>query len=227
MGNCCECNNNNAIDDGNLGGKIQITREDRIKSQNKDNYGTNSANGNLSGFIDLQQTNNDTTQKDPDSQIPIKPPKVPHDIIPDSIINSRKKLKLIIRQSKYLPEGRELIINAGGLIGSPRNAKDGITIFGDVGVKSYINLIIYILLQNNYKNDFEFPEEESKTGQSHAEIKYDRNSDQYQVKSLRGSGCFLKINKKIVNIYIFITFILFIFIYSYWKLAIYLVFQIF
>ena len=34
---------------------------------------------------------------------------------------------------------------------------------------------------------------------SHAEIKYDRNTDQYQVKSLRGSGCFLKIDKKIVR----------------------------
>ena len=51
-------------------------------------------------------------------------------------------------------------------------------------------------------NDFDFPEEESKTGQSHAEIKYDKTLDAYQVKSLRGSGCFLKINKKIVNIYL-------------------------
>ena len=60
---------------------------------------------------------------------------------------------------------------------------------------------LLLLFQNNYKNDFEFPEEESKTGQSHAEIKYDRYMDQYQVKSLRGSGCFLKINKKIVIIF--------------------------
>ena len=145
MGNCCECNNNNnAIDDGNIGGKIQITREDRIKYIKADIYNKNTGNrnGNLSGYIDLQNTNNDTTQRDPDSQIPIKPPKVPLDIIPDSIINSRKKLKLIIIQSKYLSEGREFIINAGGLIGSPRNAKDGVTIFGDVGVKTYINLII-------------------------------------------------------------------------------------
>lgn len=207
MGNCCECNKN-SIDDGNIGGKIQyqnqITREDRFRSQSKDNFVPNSVNGNLSGFIDLQQTNNDTTQKDPDAQIPIKPPKVPHDKIPDSIINSKKKLKLIIKQSKYLSEGREFIINAGGLVGSPRNAKDGVTIFGDAGVNhNYINIINkYILFQNNHKNDFEFPEEESKTGQSHAEIKYDRNLDQYQVKSLRGSGCFLKIDKKIVKIYI-------------------------
>ena len=145
MGNCCECNKN-SIDDGNIGGKIQyqnqITREERFRSQSKDNIMPNSANGNLSGFIDLQQTNNDTTQKDPDAQIPIKPPKVPHDKIPDSIINSKKKLKLIIKQSKYLSEGREFIINAGGLVGSPRNAKDGVTIFGDAGVNhNYINII--------------------------------------------------------------------------------------
>ena len=149
MGNWCECNNNNEIDEGNLGGKIQyqsqITREDRIKTQNRENFNTNSANGNLSGFIDLQQTNNDTTQKDPDTQIPINPPKVPHDKIPDSIINSKRKLKLIIRQSKYLPEGREFIINAGGLVGSPRNAKDGITIFGDVGVYYIKFNLIYII----------------------------------------------------------------------------------
>ena len=54
----------------------------------------------------------------------------------------------------------------------------------------------------NFLKKNQRPEEESKTGQSHAEIKYDRNLDQYQVKSLRGSGCFLKIDKKIVKIYI-------------------------
>ena len=94
MGSCCEYNQNK-IDDGNLGGKIQyqtqITRENRIKSQNKEINNTNSINGNLSGLLDLQQTNNDTGQKDPDNQIPINPPKIPHDKIPDSIINTRKK----------------------------------------------------------------------------------------------------------------------------------------
>ena len=146
MSSCCEYNQNK-IDDGNLGGKIQyqtqITRENRIKSQNKEINNTNSINGNLSGLLDLQQTNNDTGQKDPDNQIPINPPKIPHDKIPDSIINTRKKLKLIIIQSKYLSEGREFLINAGGLIGSPRNAKDGITIFGDAGVIRF-NLLIYL-----------------------------------------------------------------------------------
>ena len=145
--NCCECNNRNGIDDGNLGGRaknnIEQIRESKMQFNYKENINnnTNSINANLTGNYDLQQTNNDTTQKDPDTQIPINPPKVPHDKIPDSIIKSRRKLKLIIRQSKYLPEGREFTINAGGLIGSPRNAKDGITIFGDVGVH-YIKFIL-------------------------------------------------------------------------------------
>ena len=105
MGSCCEYNRNN-IDEGNLGGKIQyqaqITREDRIKSQNKEMNNTNSINGNLSGISDYNQIDNLIGRKDPDNQIPINPPKFPHDKIPESIINSRKKLKLIIIQSKYI-----------------------------------------------------------------------------------------------------------------------------
>ena len=140
--NCCECNNRNGIDDGNLGGRaknnIEQIRESKMQFNYKENINnnTNSINANLTGNYDLQQTNNDTIQKDPDYQIPNKPPKVPHDIIPDSIIKTRKKLKLIITQSKYLSEGREFIINAGGLIGSKRNVKDGITIFGDYSVSN-------------------------------------------------------------------------------------------
>ena len=93
MGTCCEYNRNN-IDEGNLGGKIQyknqLTRDDRIKSQNRDSNNTNSINDNLSGILDYQPTNNDKIQKDPYNQIPLNPPKVPNDRIPDSIINTRK-----------------------------------------------------------------------------------------------------------------------------------------
>ena len=64
--------------------------------------------------------------------------------IPEDIINSAKKLKLIIIQSKYLPEGKEYKINAGGLFGSKRNAKDGITYFGDATV-SLFNYNYYII----------------------------------------------------------------------------------
>jgi len=146
--NCCECNNRIGIDDGNLGekskNKIQQIKEDKIQYTYKENINTNSINVNLTGNYDLQQTNNVTIQKDPDFQIPIKPPKVPHDIIPDNIINSRKKLKLIIIQSKYLCEGREFIINAGGLIGSRRNLKNGITIFGDYSVSNIYKNIFFL-----------------------------------------------------------------------------------
>ena len=151
MGSCCEYNRNN-IDDGNLGGKVQfphqITREDRIKSQSKESNNANSFNDILSGVLDLAQMNN---EKDPDNQIPLNPPKVPHDKIHESIINSRKKLKLKIIQSKYLSEGREFIINAGGLIGSPRNAKDGITIFGDAGVIKFIYININFIINICYR----------------------------------------------------------------------------
>lgn len=138
--NCCECNNNkNEIDDGNLGEKIRYynkeQRENILNTNNIENINnTNYIN------VNFTQTNNETLQKDPDSQIPINPPRVPNDKIPDSIINSKKKLKLIIKQSKYLLEGKEYIINAGGLIGSHRNAKDGVTLFGDFSVSNINNL---------------------------------------------------------------------------------------
>ena len=66
--------------------------------------------------------------------------------------------------------------------------QDGITIFGDYNI--------------NNRVDFVFPKEESNTEQNHAEIKYDKTLDLFQVKSLRGNGCFLKIDRKIVIIYI-------------------------
>ena len=153
MGTCCEYNRNN-VDEGNLRGKIQylnqITREDRIKSQNRETNITNSINDNLIENLDYHRINNEKDQKDFDNKIPLNPPKIPNDRIPDSIINSRKKLKLKIVQSKYLSEGREFIINAGGLIGSPRNNKDGITIFGDSGVIIFIlifNILIVLIVE--------------------------------------------------------------------------------
>jgi hypothetical protein len=138
--NCCECNNKNVLDDSNFGDKIKFNEDNKeniLTSNNIDKNNTYSIN------INFTQTNNDTLQKDQDYQISIKSPRVPKDIISDTIINSRKKLKLIIKQSKYLVEGKEYIINAGGLIGSPRNLKNGITLFGDASV-SAINIIKFI-----------------------------------------------------------------------------------
>ena len=85
------------------------------------------------GTSEVNNIENDFNELD--NNIPLNPPLYPNKIIPENIINSAKKLKLIILQSKYLTEGKEYIINAGGLLGSKRKAKDGITFFGDKSVR--------------------------------------------------------------------------------------------
>ena len=129
MGNFCrECNAKN-IDEGNLGEKMQIIPNKAQKENKISNCETNIEHDN-----DLiQNISNNISQNYLDQQIPFK---IPNKIIPESIINSTRKLKLKILQSKYLDEGKEYIINAGGLIGSKRNAKDGVTYFGDVSVSN-------------------------------------------------------------------------------------------
>ena len=48
---------------------------------------------------------------------------------------SKTKLKITIKQSKNLPEGKEYIINSLGLlINNENKTKDGLTIFGDKNV---------------------------------------------------------------------------------------------
>lgn len=47
---------------------------------------------------------------------------------------SKIKLKLTIKQSKNLPEGKEYIINSFGLQDAKNDKKDGIIIFGDNNV---------------------------------------------------------------------------------------------
>jgi hypothetical protein len=89
----------------------------------------------IPNLLEIHQNNsNNTTQNFYEQNIPTNQALLPNKTIPDIIINSAKKLKLIILQSKFLDEGKEYIINAGGLIGSPRKAKDGITYFGDKSV---------------------------------------------------------------------------------------------
>ena len=59
---------------------------------------------------------------------------------PPKLFISKKKLKLIVKESKCLMEGKEYIINSLGLINSKNSNKDGLTIFGDTNVinKYYI-----------------------------------------------------------------------------------------
>jgi hypothetical protein len=103
----------------------------------------------------------------------------------DMFYLSKTLLKLTVKQSKNLEEGKEYIINSLGLlINNENKTKDGLTIFGDVN--------------SNTRADFILPEEESNTKQNHAEIRYDKTLDLYQIRSLRGNGCFLKIEQKIL-----------------------------
>ena len=53
---------------------------------------------------------------------------------PSKLFISKKKLKLIIKQSKCLMEGKEYIINSLGLSDSDKKHNDGLTILGDENV---------------------------------------------------------------------------------------------
>ena len=58
---------------------------------------------------------------------------------------SKTKLKLTIKQSKKLKEGKEYIINSLGLlINNENKTKDGLTIFGDINVIKYIFIFFYL-----------------------------------------------------------------------------------
>lgn len=89
----------------------------------------NSLQNNTNNICSIQSCNSRNSN---DNQIipQLKQVKLPTSKIPPYIIKTKKHLQLTIFESKFLPEGKVLIINPGGLIGSERNAQDGITIFG-------------------------------------------------------------------------------------------------
>ena len=62
--------------------------------------------------------------------------KSPKIILEKNIYISKNKLKLIVKQSKCLLEGKEYIINSLGLIDpdNKNNYQDGLVIFGDINV---------------------------------------------------------------------------------------------
>ena len=177
MGNCYNINNK----DEDILSDIQPL--ERLDSEKK--------LSNLNMIINTKEKNND------DINI------INEQINNDIYYISKTLLKITVRQSKYLEEGKEYIINSLGLLLNNKNkTKDGLTIFGDVNVIIYFYLFYYykkIIIQSNSRADFIFPEEESNTKQNHAEIRYDKTLDLYQIRSLRGNGCFLKIEQKIVS----------------------------
>ena len=107
MGNCCDGTKN----DYDLI-NIQLEKEKPKKISNIEYYSQTDYN---TGTNNVKQSN---INKDNDS--------------PSKYYISKKKLKLIIKQSKCLIEGKEIIINSLGLLNSKN--KDGLTIFGDTNV---------------------------------------------------------------------------------------------
>jgi hypothetical protein len=112
---------------------------------------------------------------------------LPNIEISDNLIRSRKKLILTIIEGKHLDTGTKLYINAGGLEGSERMAKDGVSLFGN-RVKNN--------KESGILNDFNFPSEEQ-LGEKHFEIRYFIDEDEYKIKDLYGSGLFIKVKNSL------------------------------
>ena len=65
----------------------------------------------------------------------------------DMFYLSKTLLKLTVKQSKNLEEGKEYIINSLGLlINNENKTRDGLTIFGDVNVIKYFINILNIMI---------------------------------------------------------------------------------
>jgi hypothetical protein len=125
MGICYECCNGNNNDYDLINIKVDKDRKgiknSSIGSQNQTGY-------NNVGFNDFRQSNSNQNAS-------------------QKIYYSKKKLQLIIKQSKCLQEGKEYIINSLGLIDPKNNFKDGLVIFGDVNVSLIINIFKYSQIQ--------------------------------------------------------------------------------
>ena len=128
MGICCKGNN----DDNDLE-NIPIP-QNKIKNKEKNNKQFSSLDSqNQSGYINgIENIHKVATDfKQNENQIHIS--NIP---LEKNLYISKNKLKIIVKQSKCLLEGKEYIINSLGLIDSKNknNYQDGIVIFGDINV---------------------------------------------------------------------------------------------
>ena len=153
MGGCCEANRvlkfNNKTE---LITRVGVPIETKVEV--KDKYTTGATNPAIA-MLSKEENVSVQSNKDYDSEIPqIKEIPFPSTKIPADIIQNKKQLELVIFESKYLPEGTTLSINPGGLVGSERNAQDGITIFGVANVRyfSILKLISKMFLKENGTN---------------------------------------------------------------------------
>lgn len=133
MGNCCNASNNdNDIENNQRSNKVENKKNKRefssLDFQNPTRYNTGTEN------IHKEATDY-SHNKIVEQHSSKSPSKMPQE---RNIYISKKRLKLVIKQSKCLEEGKEYIINSAGLVDNKEGPLDGLTIFGDTDVsKNY------------------------------------------------------------------------------------------
>ena len=123
MGSCCNGNQN----DKDLINDVDLAKNKNKGNKNKDNKIIPIDNDDIDNQL-RQNTNMEINN-------------INENIINNNIFIANIKLKLTIKQSKSLQEGKEYIINSLGLLINNKNkTNDGLTIFGDENV--IINIFI-------------------------------------------------------------------------------------
>ena len=123
----------------NKNSELNINREDIMKNQLKSNKINMNSNQNIDSNKQRELEETEIPNRI-ELQVPLMK-------IPSTIIQTKKQLQLTIIESKHLQEGKILSINPGGLIGSERDALDGITYFGVNNVKIYIFLFYFWIIK--------------------------------------------------------------------------------
>ena len=140
MGNCCNGKN---IDDNDIEKNQQ---NNQINKHKKENYSSSLDNQQHSrintfntGIENIKEDSINMLNQQEHTQL----------FQEKNLYISKNILKLLVKQSKCLLEGKEYIINSLGLIDSnnKNNHQDGIVIFGDINVRNRINL---------YNNDIKY-----------------------------------------------------------------------
>ena len=121
---CCIPNSDYLI---NKNSELNTNREDIMKNQLKSNKINMNSNQNIDSNKQRELEETEIPNRI-ELQVPLMK-------IPSTIIQTKKQLQLTIIESKHLQEGKILSINPGGIIGSERDALDGITYFGVNNVK--------------------------------------------------------------------------------------------
>ena len=111
----------------NKNSELNTNREDIMKNQLKSNKINMNSNQNIDSNKQRELEETEIPNRI-ELQVPLMK-------IPSTIIQTKKQLQLTIIESKHLQEGKILSINPGGIIGSERDALDGITYFGVNNVK--------------------------------------------------------------------------------------------